>query len=120
MSKQHYDHIRNNDGFHELVAQKSRLSWSLATLMMLVYYSFILVIAFAPEWLGTPLGAGSVISWGIPVGIGIILFTFLITGIYVHKANNLYDSLMQKVIDASDKHVETLSTDSAEPAREAQ
>jgi len=105
MSKHHYDHIRGNKNFHELVAQKSRLSWSLAASMMFVYYSFILVIAFFPEWLGTSLTVKSTITWGLPVGIGIILFTFIITGIYVHKANNLYDTLMQKVIDASHDHV---------------
>lgn len=105
MSKHHYDHIRGNEKFHELVAQKSKLSWSLAALIMLVYYSFILVIAFYPEWLGTPLTASTNITWGLPVGIGIILFTFVITGIYVHRANNLYDVLMQKVIDASHLHV---------------
>lgn len=111
MSKHHYDHIRANNKFHELVKQKSRLSWSLAILMMLAYYSFILVIAFFPQWLGMPLSAESSISWGLPVGIGIILFTFVITGIYVHKANHSYDKLMQSVIDASHEHVQTLNTD---------
>ena len=111
MSKHHYDHIRGNEKFHELVAQKSKLSWSLAALMMIVYYSFILVIAFFPEWLGAPIATGSTMTWGLPVGIGIILFTFLITGIYVHRANNVYDALMQKVIDASDVHVNDMTSD---------
>ncbi len=108
MSKHHYDHIRANEKFHELVVQKSRLSWSLVALMMFVYYSFILVIAFFPELLGQPLAANSTLTWGLPVGIGIILFTFFITGVYVYKANNLYDSLMQRVIDASHEHVNSL------------
>ena len=111
MSKHHYDHIRGNKEFHELVSQKSKLSWSLTALMMIVYYSFILVIAFFPEWLGTALNDNSTLTWGLPVGIGIILFTFTITGIYVHRANNLYDSLMQKVIDASHDHVNSMQTD---------
>ena len=114
MSKHHYDHIRGNDKFHQLVAQKSKLSWSLIALMMLVYYSFILVIAFFPEWLGTPLSSDSTLTWGMPVGIGIILFTFIITGIYVHRANNLYDMLMQKVIDASHEHVDEMQLNKKE------
>lgn len=108
MSKHHYDHIRNNEKFHELVVEKSKLSWSLAALIMLVYYSFILVIAFFPEWLGTSLTATSNITWGLPVGIGIILFTFIITGIYVRRANSHYDILMQKVVDASHLHVKQM------------
>jgi uncharacterized membrane protein (DUF485 family) len=111
MSKHHYDHIRGNENFHDLVAEKSKLSWSLTALMMLVYYSFILVVAFYPEWLGEHLSATSSITWGLPVGIGIILFTFVITGIYVHRANNRYDAMMQKVIDASNTHVNNTQVD---------
>ncbi len=118
MSKHHYDHIRGNEKFHQLVAQKSRLSWLLAALIMTVYYSFILVIAFFPEWLGQPLTADTAITWGLPVGIGIILFTFLITGIYVHKANTLYDNLLQEVIDASHEHVDGLQNTNNEAAGE--
>lgn len=109
MSRHHYDHIRSNDKFHELVVSKSKLSWSLAALMLLVYYSFILVIAFYPEWLGTPLSGDGILTWGLVVGIAIILFTFAITGVYVHRANNLYDGLMQDVIDASHRHVESMA-----------
>lgn len=110
MSRHHYDHILANDRFHELVAEKSRLEWTLAAMMMLVYYGFILVIAYFPEWLGTPLSADTSISWGLPVGIGIIVFTFVITGVYVHRANTLYDRLMQNVIDASNLHVDGMQT----------
>ena len=114
MSKHHYDHIRSNEKFHELVAQKSRLSWSLTALMMVVYYSFILVIAFVPEWLGTSLTANTTLTWGLPVGIGIILFTFIITGVYVYRTNHLYDPLMQEVIDASHEHVNGMTYDTSE------
>ncbi|NKB38543.1 MAG: DUF485 domain-containing protein [Gammaproteobacteria bacterium] len=112
MSRHHYDHIRSNPGFHKLVARQSRLSWSLAAMIMLVYFSFILVIAFAPDWLGTPLGSGTTLTWGLPIGIGIILFTFLITGIYVHRANTTYDALLRDVVSASNEHVSTLQVDS--------
>lgn len=111
MSKHHYDHIRDNEKFHELVAQKSRLSWILTAMILVVYYSFIIVVAFAPQWLGTPLNANTTLTWGLPVGISIILFTFLITGIYVYRANNRYDSLMQKIIDASHLHFDAMSDD---------
>jgi len=119
MSRHHYDHIRENENFHRLVAQKSRLSWGLTILMMLVYYSFILVIAFYPEWLGTRLHATSILTWGLPLGIGIILFTCILTGVYVYKANHLYDRLMQAVVDASHEHVRTLSVTDAGPQSES-
>jgi len=109
MSKQHYDHIRNNKKFHELVTQRTKLSWTLAILILFVYYSFILVIAFAPSIFGIPISENSTITWGIIIGIGVILFTFLITGIYVHRANTFYDGLLHDVVDASHDHVRNVS-----------
>lgn len=116
MSKQHYEHIRNNETFHNLVAQRSRLSWTLAVLILVVYYSFILVIAFAPGLFGIPINTDSTITWGIVIGLAVILFTFLITGIYVHRANTIFDKLLQDVVDASHEHVSKLqgSTDNRE------
>ncbi len=105
MSRQHYDHIRNNAKFHDLVSQRSKLSWTLAVLVLIVYYSFILVIAFAPEILGVPISENATATWGIVLGLGVILFTFVVTGIYVHRANTLYDKLLRDVIDASETHV---------------
>ena len=105
MSRKHYDHIRDNPDFHDLIRQKSRLSWTLSILILVVYYSFILIIAFAPEALGVPVSEGSTATWGILLGLGVILFTFLITGIYVHRANTIYDHLLGNIIKASEDHV---------------
>ena len=38
--------------------------------MLVIYVGFILLIAFAPGWLGTPLHAGTSVTRGIPLGIG--------------------------------------------------
>ncbi len=116
MSKQHYAHIRSNTRFKELALQRSRLSWTLAILIMVVYYSFILVIAFAPELFGIPLGDTTIITWGLLTGIGVILFTFLVTGIYVYRANNFYDKLMREVVDASEDHVKNANNNNRQGA----
>ncbi len=115
MSKQHYEHIRNNKNFQDLVARRSKLSWTLAALILIVYYSFILVIAFSPDLFGIPISDDSTITWGIIIGIAIILFTFVITGIYVHKANTSFDQILKTVVDASHEHVN--SQDSNESDR---
>lgn len=101
MSKHHYAAIRNNDKFRELVSKRSRLSWTLTSLILLVYYSFILVIAFFPDLFGVPVGAGNTITWGIVIGLGVILFTFVITGIYVHRANTEFDKLLHELVNAT-------------------
>ncbi len=114
MSKQHYDHIRNNEKFQDLVARRSKLSWTLAALILIVYYSFILVIAFSPDLFGVPISDGSTITWGIIIGISVILFTFVITGVYVHKANTSFDQILQDVVDASHDHVNSQNSEDSE------
>ncbi|MGL4716338.1 MAG: DUF485 domain-containing protein, partial [Aeromonas sp.] len=60
--------------------------------------AFILLIAFAPGWLGTPLNDSTTITRGIPVGVGLILASFVLTGIYVFRANGEFDELNQKIL----------------------
>ncbi len=53
--------------------------------MLVVYYSFILVIAFSPATFAVKLGEG-VTTVGIPVGLGVIIIAFVLTGIYTSKS----------------------------------
>ena len=58
----------------------------------------ILLIAFAPHWLGTPLHEGTSVTRGIPIGIGVIVISFLLTGVYVWRANGEFDRLNKAVL----------------------
>lgn len=84
--------IKADPNYHKLVKTRSRYGWTLTWSMMVVYYGFILLIAFNKEWMGTRLGEG-VMTWALPVGLFVILFTIVITGIYVHRANSEFDEL---------------------------
>jgi len=97
MTVETVDQIKNHPKYQELVSTRSRYAWTLSILMLLVYYTFIMTIAFKPELLAVPLSDGSVISVGIPVGIAIILFSFFITGLYVYRANHTYDVLLNEL-----------------------
>jgi uncharacterized membrane protein (DUF485 family) len=46
-----------------------------------------------PHWLGTPLHAGTSVTRGIPIGIGVIVISFVLTGVYVWRANGEFDRL---------------------------
>ena len=70
--------------------------------MMVVYYGFIALIAFNKPFLAQPLGAG-VTSIGIPLGMGVIVFTIVITGIYVRRANSEYDTLTKEILKDATK-----------------
>ena len=84
--------INSDPAYHELVKVRSRFGCQLTWSMLAVYYGFILLIAFNKELLSAKTGAG-VTTWGIPIGLFVIVFTVFITGIYVRRANSQFDSL---------------------------
>ncbi|MDG1582289.1 DUF485 domain-containing protein [Pseudomonas sp. GOM6] len=94
-----YKRIEENPRFQELVAKRDRFAWILSAIMLGLYLAFILLIAFEPHLLGTPLSAGSSMTWGIPLGVGLILSAFVLTGIYVKRANGEFDRLNQAVLE---------------------
>ncbi len=88
--------ILSDPKYQELKAKRSRLGWWLTLAMMVVYYGFILLVAFDKPFLATRLGAG-VTTIGMPIGLGIIVFTIVITAIYVRRANSEYDALTEQI-----------------------
>ncbi len=81
--------IIDSDKFKELVRKRMIVSVSLTIIMLFVYFGFILVIAFNKELLSSKIGEHLTI--GLPIGIGIIIFAWLLTGLYIRWANNKYD-----------------------------
>ena len=89
--------IEANPKYHELRRKRNSFGWLLTILMMVVYYGYIALIAFNKPFLAQPIGAG-VTSLGIPIGMGVIIFTVLITGIYVRRANSEFDDLTTEIL----------------------
>ena len=81
-----YQKIRANPKYQQLVSTRNSYGWVMTILMLVVYYGFIALIAFDKAFLAKPLGATGVTTVGIPIGVGVILFTIIITGIYVRRA----------------------------------
>ncbi|RKZ49534.1 MAG: DUF485 domain-containing protein [Gammaproteobacteria bacterium] len=97
--QQFYKKIYDDPKFHELEGKRGKFSWCLALAVLVIYYAFILIIAFRPEIFAIPLSDNSVITWGIPVGVFVIIISFLLTGIYVWRANNEFDQIGQDLIE---------------------
>ena len=66
--------------------------------VFVLYFGFILLVAFAPKFLGTPIGSG-VMTIGIPIGLFVIVSAFVLTGLYVRKANSEYDALVRRIVE---------------------
>lgn len=89
--------IEANPKYQALKRKRNAFGWILTLLILIAYYGFIGLIAFDKAVLSTPLGTG-VTTLGIPIATGVILFTILLTGIYVWRANNEYDRLTAEIL----------------------
>ena len=85
--------------YQELKRKRSSFGWWLTLAMMVVYYGFILLVAFDKPLLASRLGEG-VTTLGMPIGLGVILFTVVITALYVRRANGEFDRLSDEVTKA--------------------
>lgn len=89
--------IKDTQEYSDLIKARGRIIWPLTLVMLVVYFSFILVIAFFPELLAIKIYDGSHVSYGLIAGLAIIFFSFAITGIYVHKATSVLEKLISNL-----------------------
>lgn len=88
--------IASHPSYQKLKARRTSFGLWLTAAMMVVYYGFILLVAFNKPLLASRLGEG-VTTLGMPIGLGVIIFTIVITGIYVRRANSEFDRLSEEV-----------------------
>ena len=102
MSVHAYDRIQENPKFQALVKRRTRLAAVLAATMLVIYFGFILLVAYAPDVLGTPIGNG-VTTIGVPIGLFVILAAFVLTGIYVLQSNTTFDRMNDEILKELDQ-----------------
>ena len=91
-----YAKIRRNPKFVELVRQRGAFARNLTIAMLVIYFGFILLVAFGKGFLATKIGGG-VTSIGMIIGLLVILSAVVLTGIYTQRANSRYDELTEKL-----------------------
>ena len=92
-----FNPLLDDPQFLALVHSRRTFSWSLTIVMLLVYFAFILTLAFSPALLGQPLVEGYPMTLGIPVGFGMFVFTFMLVLVYVVRANTAYDRAISQI-----------------------
>jgi uncharacterized membrane protein (DUF485 family) len=90
--------IKNNPKYQELVQKRNNFSLKLAIFVLVMFYAFILTIAFDPTVLGTKTGAG-VMTVAFPIAAAIIIVSFITTLIYVKRANGEFENLTNEIKD---------------------
>ena len=98
MDSNFVERVKSDPQFQDLTAKRSRFAWILSGAMLVIYFGFIFLIAFAPKALGVRIGTG-VTTVGIPLGLFVIVSAFVLTGIYVRRANTEFDAISQQIIE---------------------
>ncbi|MCB9097427.1 MAG: DUF485 domain-containing protein [Aliarcobacter sp.] len=93
MDKELVKRIKANPKYAELVSKRSSFAIKLAVFMLVIYYGFVLTIAFNREFFATKLSAESVMTVAWPIAVTIIVIAFITTIIYVVKANGEFEDL---------------------------
>ena len=91
------ERVKTHPKYLELKRKRNGLGILLTLLMLLVYYGYVALIAFNKPFLAQPMGAG-VTSIGVPIGMAVIVFTIVITGLYVRRANKEFDALTHAIL----------------------
>lgn len=98
MSSAMYERMRANPKFGELVARRGRFAWTLAIIVLTMFYGFVLTVAFNPTVLGQPVAEGSMLTIGVAAELFMFIFFWVLTAYYVKRANSEFDALTQEVV----------------------
>ena len=90
--------IRGNPKFAQMVGKRTRFAVTLSLIVLVPYYTFMMITAFKPAILGQPLADGSVMTVGWPVAVALIVGAWLTTGIYIRRANGEFDELNEQIL----------------------
>ena len=94
--------IASHPKYQQLKAKRSSFGWWLSLAGIVAYYGFILLVAFDKPLLARKIGSG-VTTLGMPLGVAVIVFTIIITWIYIRRANSEFDSLTEQVVKGAVK-----------------
>lgn len=103
MSAEIYRKVRANPRFSELEGKRSRFAYLLSAVVLITYYAMMMLVAFAPEVMRTPVSAGSTLTIGVPIGAVIIIGSWLLTGWFVSRSNGEFDRLNNEIIQEATK-----------------
>jgi uncharacterized membrane protein (DUF485 family) len=101
VSTEIYARIRQNPRFAELVEKRTRFAAILAAVVLVVFYSFILLVAFAPDLIGKRLFDGSNWTFGVVAGLLQFIIFWVLTLVYVRRANGEFDDINKEIIQAA-------------------
>ena len=99
MSGKSPQQILEDPDFRQLYGQRMTIAWVLTALELGLFFGFVALVSYNKPFLAQKLGAGATTTIGIPIAVGVIFLSWVLTGIYVQWANTTYDGLVKKIRD---------------------
>ena len=102
MSSEMYARIRENPKFKELVSKRERLAWTLTGIVLVLFFGLFLTVAFNPAALAVKIG-DSLVTTGLVIGLFQFILFWVLTAVYVRRANSDFDALTEQLLRESMK-----------------
>lgn len=87
--------MTNDARLRALAARRTRFAVTLTIAMIVMYFGFILLIAFNKPLMAEPVVPG--LSLGILLGAMVIVVSWVLTWIYIRWANTYYDRELSEI-----------------------
>ena len=95
--------IRSNPRFAELVGKRTRFAIILSLVVLVPYYTFMFLISTQPQFFASKIAEGGIITIGWPIAALIIIGGWLLTGVYISRANGEFDAITQEILKEAGK-----------------
>ena len=96
MQKTAHEMLQSQE-FKSMVAKRWTVSIVLTALLFVLYYGYILLVAYDKPLLARKIG--EVTTLGIPIGVGVIVGAWVLTATYVVWANKVHDTEVKRLKD---------------------
>ena len=103
MSSQMYERMGANPKFQALVAKRGRFAWTLSAVVLILFYGFVMTVAFTPALLGRPVSEGSMLTIGVAIELFLFILFWVLSALYVRRANTEFDALTEEIIKQAAK-----------------
>jgi cation/acetate symporter len=98
-----YERMRVNPKFQKLVHERGRFAWTLSAIVLILFYGFFMLVAFNPGLLAQKIFEGSMWPIGYTIELCLFVFFWLLTVVYVRRANGEFDDLTAELIKEAQK-----------------
>ena len=97
MDEKLVEKIEANPKYKELISKRNSLALKLGIFVLVMFYSFITVVAFNKDLFAIKVAEGYITTIAFPIALAILVISFITTLIYVNKANGEFENLTNEI-----------------------